>query len=166
MATEALITAEQYLSTHFEREPELVHGELVERPLPNFPHGRIQLRLGSRLEALSQPHAVFTGVEVRVQLAPDLFRLPDIAVWVGPNPPAKLPNEPPLLVVEISSPDDRWYDLLQKLEEYRVWGVQHIWLVEPELKKFHVYDNGSVTEVDHFSLSQFNFVVTVKELFA
>ena len=65
MATKALITEEQYLATYYEREPELVHGELVERPLPNFPHGSIQLELGSRLRALRHTYPVFTGVEVR-----------------------------------------------------------------------------------------------------
>jgi len=29
MATKALITSERYLATHFEHEPELVHGEPV-----------------------------------------------------------------------------------------------------------------------------------------
>src|ERR1700690_3670151 len=117
MATKALITAEQYLAMHFEREPELVHGELVERSLPTFPHGNPQLRLGARLLALQSSYAVFTGVEVRVRIAPDLIRIPDVAMWHGAQPD-RLPENPPLVVVEISSPDDRWYDLLQKLEEY------------------------------------------------
>src|SRR5579863_10488846 len=76
MATKALITPKQYFATQFEREPELVRGELVERPLPTFPHGNIQLRMGSRLMALQQSYPVFTGVEVRVRIAPDLYRIP------------------------------------------------------------------------------------------
>ena len=164
MATKALITPEQYLATHFEREPEFVHGELVERTLPTFPHGEIQLKLGSRLLALQRSHRVYTGVEVRMRLAGDVYRIPDIALWT--EPPARIPSAAPLLVVEVSSPDDRLHDLLQKLEEYRVWGVHHIWLVEPELKKFHVYDNGSLTEVSRLELAEFGFAVTAAELFA
>jgi Uma2 family endonuclease len=166
MATKALITSEQYLTTHFEREPELVHGELVERPLPTFPHGNLQLRLGSRLLALQPSYAVFTGVEVRVQIAPDVFRVPDIAMWAGPEPPPKLPITPPILVVEVSSPDDRFHDILQKFEEYRVWGVQHIWLVEPELKRCHIYESGSLTEVSRLTLPQFGLEIAATELFA
>ena len=45
MATKALITPEQYFATPFEREPELVRGEVVERPLPNLIRGRTQQRL-------------------------------------------------------------------------------------------------------------------------
>jgi Uma2 family endonuclease len=164
MATKALITPEQYLSTQFEREPELVHGELVERPLPNFPHGNAQLELGSRLRALRHSYPVFTGVEVRLRIAADLYRIPDIAMWEGAEP-EKLPASPPSLVVEVISPDDRVNDLLQKLEEYRVWGVRHIWLVEPELKQIHIYQNGSLHRVAGFELPQFGFGVTAEELF-
>ncbi len=164
MATKSLITAELYLATHFEREPELVHGELVERPLPNFPHGDIQLELGSRLRALRHVYPVFTGVEVRIRMAADLIRIPDISMWEG-SAPDSLPTTPPLLAVEIVSPDDRWNDLLRKLEEYRAGGVRHIWLVEPDLRRMHVYDQGSLTEVSRLELPRFGFAVTAAELF-
>lgn len=164
MATKALIPPELYLATQFEREPELVHGELVERPLPTFPHGNLQLRMGSRLMALQQSCPVFTGVEVRVRIASDLYRIPDISMWEG-VPPDRVPASPPLLVVEISSPDDRLDAMLQKLEEYRAWGVRHIWLIEPELKRIHVYDRGSLTAVSRLELPQFGFTLTAQELF-
>jgi Uma2 family endonuclease len=164
MATKALITPEMYLATQFDREPELVHGEIVERPLPNFPHGNLQLRLGSRLMALQQSYPVFTGVEVRMRLAADVYRIPDISMWEGAAP-EKLPASPPLLVAEVVSPDDRVNDLLQKLDEYHVWGVRHIWLIEPELKQIHVYDNGSLTRVSRLELPQFGFAVTAEDLF-
>ena len=166
MATKAfIVTPEQYLATQFEREPELVHGEIAERPLPTFRHGNIQLRMGSRLMALQQSYPVFTGVEVRVRIAPDLYRIPDISMWEGAAPDA-VPASPPLLVVEISSPDDRLDAMLQKLEEYRVWGVPYIWLIEPELKRIHVYDQGSLQLVSSLDLPQFGFAVTAEQVFA
>jgi Uma2 family endonuclease len=161
MATKALITAEQYLSTHFEREPELVHGELAERPLPTRSHGRTQQRLAVLLD-----HAGYCCTEVRMRLAEDLYRIPDIAVFEGQGPAEEIPVAPPMLIVEISSPDDRFNDLMKKCEEYRAWGVQHIWLVEPELKRCHVYDNGSLTEVSRFTLPEFSLEIPASELFA
>jgi hypothetical protein len=54
MATKAfIITPEQYLATHFEREPELVRGEIAERPLANLIHGRTQQRLAVYLDGKS-----------------------------------------------------------------------------------------------------------------
>ena len=61
MATKASITAAQYLATPYEREPEFVRGELVERSLPTFSHGDIQLEVGSRLRVLGSLDAVCAG---------------------------------------------------------------------------------------------------------
>ena len=161
MATKALITPQQYLAAQFEREPELVRGELVERPLPNLIHGRTQQRLAVHLDGVG-----YCCTEVRMRLAEDLYRIPDVAVFEGTGPAEIVPTSPPLLVVEISSPDDRLDAMLQKLEEYRAWGVPHIWLIEPELKRIHVYDRGSLTEVSRLELPQFGFLVTAQEIFA
>src|SRR5258706_1073139 len=161
MATKALITPQQYLATEFDRDPELVHGELVERPLPNLIHGRTQQRLAVHLDSVG-----YCCTEVRMRLAEDLYRIPDVAVFEGPGPTDAVPVSPPLLVVEISSPDDRLDAMLQKLEEYRAWGVRHIWLVEPELKRIHGYDHGSLTALSRLELPQFGFAITAQELFA
>ncbi len=61
-----------------------------------------------------------------------------MAVFAGSPPPEQIPSSPPLVVIEITSPDDRHQDLLEKLEEYRTWGVAHVWVVEPELKSLRV----------------------------
>jgi len=161
MASKALITPQQYLATQFEREPELVHGELAERPLPNLIHGRTQQRLAVHLDSVG-----YCCTEVRVRLAEDLYRIPDVAVFEGTGPTEAVPTAPPLLVVEISSPEDRLDATLQKLDEYRTWGVRHIWLIEPERKRIHVYDQGSLTAVSRLELPQFDFAVTAHELFA
>jgi Uma2 family endonuclease len=161
MATKALITPEQYLATQFEREPELVRGEIAERPFPNLIHGRTQQRLAVYLDGVG-----YCCTEVRMRLAEDLYAIPDVAVFEGRGPEETVPASPPLLVVEISSSDDRLDAMLQKLEEYRVWGVQHIWLIEPELKRIHVYDHGSLREVSRLELPQFGFAVTAEQVFA
>src|SRR5258708_34308267 len=113
MATKALITPEQYLATQFEREPELVRGEIAERLLPNLIHGRTQQRLAVHLDGVG-----YCCTEVRVRLAEDLYRIPDVAVFEGTGPAEIVPAAPPLLVVEISSPDYGLDASLQRLREY------------------------------------------------
>jgi Uma2 family endonuclease len=161
MATKALITAEQYLSLRTERESELVLGEIVERTLPTRDHGRTHQRLAVYLERVG-----YCCTEVRMKLAEDLYRIPDVAVFEGSGPTDQVPTTPPLLIVEVSSPDDRLHDLLQKFAEYQQWGAQHIWLVEPELKRCHVYDRGSLREVSRFELPESQFALATSELFS
>jgi Uma2 family endonuclease len=158
MASKTLLTPEQYLAMHFDREPEYVHGELVEKPLPNFSHGKLQTRLGILLD-----HVGTGCVAVRMRLAEDLYRLPDFALFLK-EPDSHVPHIAPLIAVEIQSPDDRIGDIEQKLEEYRVWGVKYIWFVEPEFKKLYTYDRG-LMNVAHFELPEFGITITPGQLF-
>ena len=145
---------------HFEREPELVHGELAEKPLPNKSHGRTQQRLAVLLDG-----AGYCCTEVRLRLAEDLYRIPDVALFQNGDPGEEIPSTPPLVVVEIASPDDRLHNVLQKLGEYEQWGVRYIWLIEPELKRCQVYNNGSLTEASRLELPEVHFSVEASRLF-
>ncbi len=160
MATKAFVTPQQYLATHFEREPELVHGELRERTLPTKSHGRTQQRLAVLLDRLG-----YCCTEVRMRLAEDCYRIPDVALFEGSGPAEEVPSEPPLLVVEVSSPDDRLHDLLEKFDQYQAWGVPNIWLIEPELKKLYRFEGG-LRSVERLELPPFGFGVTAAELFS
>ncbi len=77
----------------------------------------------------------------------------------------RFPHSPPLLVIEINSPDDRVLDIEKKLAEYRTWGVAHVWFVAPELKKLYIYERGLVN-VQQLDLPQFNLMITPADLFA
>ena len=52
----------------------------------------------------------------------------------------------------------------KKLEEYRVWGVRHIWLIDPWLKKLYVYSGGSLSEVKKFDLPEMNENILATEI--
>jgi Uma2 family endonuclease len=158
MATKTLITAEQYLSTPFEYEPELVRGEIVERPLPNKTHSKIQGRLYALLIGLG-----FCYPALRMRVAQNSFRIPDIAFF-DREPDEEVPDSPPLLIVEIVSPDHRYRDLMQKLRDYAGWGVSNIWVVDPEFKTLCVYDGGLI-ERPHLELPTLGFSISATDLF-
>ena len=164
MATKAQITAEQYLNMTFEYEAEYVRGEIVERSMPTYLHGRIVAWLSSRFENVRSPHRLFPSNGVRLRLAPDLYRIPDIAVFV--SPPKEVPEKAPLIVVEILSKDDRYYDLMEKLEEYRCWGVSNIWVIDALAKRFAVYAEGWLQHVSSLALADYPFELTPSVLFS
>ena len=89
----------------------------------------------------------------------------DVSVFVTSRPTDLVPSTPPDIVVEIVSPDERYPRLLEKLEEYRRWGVPHIWVVEPQMQRFQVYADGSLTSVEKFEVSERGFALSVSELF-
>lgn len=51
-----------------------------------------------------------------------------------------MPDAPPLLVAEVLSFDDRLTAVREKLEEYKAWGVPHVWLVDPHGRRLYVCD--------------------------
>jgi len=156
------ISESDYFKMRFEDlEPEFVHGELVERSMPTLIHGWLQALLGIRLRV-----AGFPVIAVRMRLASGVIRIPDVALFIGSLPAEQVPTRPPFVVIEITSPDDRHVEVLRKLEDYRTWGVRHIWLIQPELRKFHVYESGSLREVGQFELPDSNIRIVAVELFA
>ena len=63
-------------------------------------------------------------------------------------------DTPPLLVAEVLSLDDRLTAVRQKLEEHKAWGVPHVWLVEPHLKRLYICDKG-LMEVASLQIPEF-----------
>jgi Uma2 family endonuclease len=166
MATKTQIRAEDYLRMTFEHDAEFVHGEIVERSMPDLTHGRLQGLVVIEFGKLTPTHRLYPCVEVRMRVAPSVYRVPDVAVFADRLPNQSVPDQPPLVVVEILSKDDRYSDLMQKLEEYRKWGVTHIWVVDPALKRFSMYTDLGLQNVSSLSLSDYPLQLTPAELFA
>lgn len=165
MATKTQIRAEDYLRMTFEHDAEFVHGEIVERSMPDLTHSRIQTKIAGQLEKLPPSYCLYGCVELRLKLASDVYRIPDVSVYAGNLPDRQVPDTPPLAVIEILSKDDRHMDVMQKLEEYRNWGVPHIWVIDPSLKRFSMYTDLGLQNVSSLSLQDYPFQLTPAELF-
>jgi Uma2 family endonuclease len=166
MATKAQFTAEQYLHMTFEYDAEYVHGEIVERAMPDRLHSKIQLRILMAIGRLIQSYPLFPYPEPRLRLEPRVFRIPDVSVFAGEDPKQGVPETPPLLAIEILSPDDRHANLMEKLEEYRVWGVPNIWVVDPHSKRLSLYTALGLQNASSLALADYPFELTPAVLFS
>ena len=142
MGAKMAISVEQYLHTSFpDLDKEYRDGELVERSLPDTLHSRTQGLLIVFFEALRRKLSVFVYPELRLKLRTGLFLIPDVSVFAS-RQTVPVPDTPPLVAIEILSPDDRLNAVRDKLEEYRAWGVKHVWLVDPYSKRMYTCDAG------------------------
>jgi Uma2 family endonuclease len=165
MATKTLVTPAEYLEMVFDGpDREFVDGEVVERAMPDLPHADRQTRLIEIFYELRKSHPLFAVTEVRHQLSGRLFRIPDVAVHFGKKPAGRVPSDPPLIAIEIISPDDRYATVIRKLQEYAEWGVPHIWLIDPEAKTLAVYRN-SLQPVTSFELPELGITIPASEIF-
>lgn len=160
MASTTLLTVDQYLAKYVNAKqgPEFVRGELFYRSMPKWLHGKIQILIGARLQTVGSASS-----ELHLRLSDDVIRIADVAMFAQ-TPDEETPSMPPWVVVEIISPDDKHEDVFEKLREYRAWGVENIWVVEPRLKEFHVFDSRGLTEVKAFELPGLR--IDADELFA
>jgi Uma2 family endonuclease len=165
MSTKTQIRSEDYLRMTFEHDAEFVHGEIVERAMPDEIHSAIQFLILLRFGGLLHSYPLYPRPEIRMKVAQNAYRIADIAVFAGRRP-QPVPETPPFVVVEILSKDDRYLDLMQKLEEYRVWGVANIWVIDPSTKRFSRYTERGLENVSSLSLPDYPFQLTPAELFA
>ena len=92
-------------------------------------------------------------------------RVADVAVYQGPRPEGRYGTSPPYITVEIVSPDDRYNDLTERLEDYRRWGVGHVWLVDPQRKRLWEYTEAGLLQHASLRLPEFDFEIASEELF-
>jgi len=164
MGAKTAIPAEEYLHASFpDVDREYREGELVERTMPDYLHGRSQLRLGAFFEAFRTALSIYPCTETRMKLREDLYLIPDVAVF-WPSAPGLLPDSPPLVAIEVLSPDDRLTAVREKLEEYRAWGVPHVWLVDPHSRRFYACD-AALKEVASFTIPELGITLEPSAIF-
>lgn len=158
--TKTLITADEF----HEIAPklgrcELVKGEIIEMAPTGLVHGKITMKIGTRLfnyvdaQKLGVVFAAETGFIVEPATnedGRDTVRGPDVA-YVSKK---RIPDEglddawgdfPPDLAVEVVSKNDREKQVLEKVGEYLDAGVRLVWVVRPKNKTIAIYrPNGDV----------------------
>jgi Uma2 family endonuclease len=158
------ISVEEYLHTSFPGVvPEYRDGELIERADPDYFHGRTQVMVGAFFEALRRELPVYACLGTWMKLREGRYLIPDIAVF-WPSRPGMVPDYPPLIAIEILSTDDRLAVVREKLQEYRVWGVGHVWLVDPHSRRLYTCDTG-LTEVNSFGIPELGILLGPAEIF-
>lgn len=158
------IPVEEYLHTSFpDLDREYLDGELVERSMPDFPHGQAQGSLFALFFALRKDLSLYPCVETRMRLRAGLYRIPDVAVF-WQSPPSAIPDSPPLIAIEVLSTDDRLSAVREKLQEYRAWGVGHVWLVDPHSRRLYTCDTG-LTEVNSLTVPELNIEIGPDQIF-
>jgi Uma2 family endonuclease len=164
-AAAAVITIDDYLRMSFDGpDAEYVDGEIVERPVNNLPHVRVQQNLAEAFGPFRKSRGIEAGAELRVRVSERRIRVPDYIVFRD-RQTEKTPSTPALLVVEIISPSDPFSALVNKLEDYRAWGAEHIWVIDPEPRRLSVFRGESLIHVSQLDLPELGILLTASDLF-
>jgi Uma2 family endonuclease len=133
MATTTHIPLSEYLETSYRPDREYVDGEVRERNVGKWEHARVQLLLAVWFGTHEREWGITGSTEQRIQVSRNRVRVPDLAFMLaGPQPDVLI--DPPLLVIEILSPDDSYSDTQERAQDYRNMGVETVWIVDPKTR--------------------------------
>jgi len=131
MIAGALVSLEEYLNTSYSPDKEYRDGVLVERNVGKKKHARLQLLLGTFLAQHENAWNIEAYTEFRIRVRENWYPIPDICVYLRPAPEEEIPSRPPLLWIEILSPDDRMVDVWKKAADLVENGVPYVWIIDP-----------------------------------
>jgi Uma2 family endonuclease len=137
MATSVQIPVDVYLHTSYRPDREYVDGEVRERNVGKWEHARLQWLLAWWFGSHESEWGCIGSTEQRVAVSKTRIRIPDLVILKAGHPPDVL-VEPPLLVIEILSPDDTYSDTQERAADYRGMGVQTIWIIDPRTRTARV----------------------------
>lgn len=133
MATVLHIPLDEYLGTSYRPDREYVDGEIRERNVGKWEHARVQWLLAFWFGSHEKEWGITGSTEQRVRVSANRVRVPDLVVFTaGPQPDVL--SQPPLLVIEILSPDDTYSDTQERAQDYRAMGVETVWIVDPKTR--------------------------------
>ena len=133
MATTLHNSLSEYLAITYRPDREYVDGEIRERNVGKWEHARVQWLLAVWFGAHEQQWGITGSTEQRVRVSDNRIRVPDVVVLTaGPQPDVL--TDPPLLVIEILSPDDSYSDTHERAQDYRAMGVETVWIIDPKTR--------------------------------
>ncbi len=131
MASAIQIPISEYLETTYHPDCEYIDGEIQERNVGKWSHARVQWLLALWFGRHESAWNVIGSTEQRMQVSPTRIRVPDLVV-LRPSEQPDVLTVPPLLIIEILSPDDTYSELQQRCQDYLAMGVKTVWIIDPK----------------------------------
>ncbi|MBY0526860.1 MAG: Uma2 family endonuclease [Gemmataceae bacterium] len=155
-----LMTAEQFYEWANRQENrdkpcELERGEIVEMSRAGKLHGLICANvariLGNFTVQRRRGYVCSNDTGVVVERDPDTVRGPDILLFEDAERFEQVDQEygeaPPLLAVEVLSPNDTVGKVMRRVREQLHFGTKIVWVVDPEARNVTVHQAGKETLV-------------------
>src|SRR5208337_4323566 len=118
------VPVEVYLSSSYEPDAEYVDGAIEERHMGEYDHSSWQHALQLWFAQHAKEWGIRVRPELRVQVAPRNFCVPDVTILDRYQPIEQVVSHPPIAVFEILSPEDTMTRMLFKLRDYEQMGIQ------------------------------------------
>jgi Uma2 family endonuclease len=151
----AITADELYAIPDDDRRYELVSGVVRVHEPTGWTHGELQTSLLIHLGAAVRAGGlggVVAEVGFVLRRRPDTVRAPDVAFLrterlPTPDRASRFVEGAPDLAVEVLSPDDRAWEVAEKVEEYLAAGTRLVWVVDPRNRHVVVHTPDRIARV-------------------
>jgi Uma2 family endonuclease len=165
MATISHIPLDDYLGSSYRPDREYVDGEIRERNVGKWEHARVQWLLALWFGTHEKQWGITGSTEQRVRVAENRVRVPDLVVLTaGPQPDVL--TDPPLLVIEILSPDDSYSDTQERAQDYRAMGVETVWIIDPKTRTGRMCSGAEWVEASRLAVKGTPLYVDLPDIFS
>ena len=144
---------DEYLRTSYSPDVDFVEGQIEERHLGEYEHARLQALLSAFFVVNEKRWSVKIVVEQRIRVSARQVRICDIAVLRAEAPRESVTQTPPLLCIEVLSPEDRLSRAQTVLADYLAMGVEHLWLIDPLRRVAYTFDSKGLHFADPANLT-------------
>ena len=165
MATALHIPLNEYLDISYRPDREYVDGEILERNVGKWEHARLQWLLALWFGSHEKQWGITGSTEQRVQVSESRVRVPDLVVLTAGAQPDVL-IEPPLLVIEILSPDDTYSDTQERASDYRTMGLETVWIIDPKTRTGRMCSGAEWVEAERLEVKGTPLYVNLPEIFS
>jgi len=158
------VSVQDYLKMTSDPDCEFVEGVVEERTVGEYDHATWQTIIAGFFTFNKPDWGVRARSELRVQVAPNRFRVPDVTILSREAPREQIITHPPLAVFEILSPEDSMTRMLEKLADYESMGIKAIWVIEPKKPSYFQFSQGKLIPAVVFDLPGTPFRVPMGEI--
>lgn len=146
-AATSFVPLEEYLRSSFEPDAEYIDGQIQERAGGENDHSAWQKAICFWFELHAKQSQIRVRPELRVQVAPTRFLVPDVTLLDRNLPVEPIVTHPPVAVFEILSPTDTLKRVWTKCGLYHQMGIRTILVIDPDGPKYR-YAAGKLEELE------------------
>jgi Uma2 family endonuclease len=166
MGTTTLVPVAEYLRTVYRPDREYLEGLILERNVGEYDHARLQGLIFARLLNNERRWKIRAVPECRVQVRRERYRIPDVSALRAGAPIEQIIETPPLLCIEVLSPEDRMSEMQERIDDYLAMGVEHVWMIDPRTRRAWMITGDGMREAKDGTLRAGGLIqVPLAELF-
>lgn len=139
MESATVVALSEYLGHSYRPDVDFVDGRIEERTLGERDHSDLQTHLVVLLNDKAMRMYFTARSELRVQTLARHFRVPDVCLLRAGAAREQIVTTPPLLCIEVLSPEDTMSRVLVRVREFLGMGVPEVWVIDPARRVVEVF---------------------------